>query len=58
MYMILRGQVTIYIQYANNTGSDVNKSPQVGAQTKAADHDQFSTRKQYGTFVCSLGKNK
>ena len=69
MYILLRGQVTIFIQYANKTEDTDEKArpkskqePSTPDKTAPAaltpvEHDEpESVRKRLGTFVCSLGK--
>lgn len=69
MYILLRGQVTIFIQYANKTEDTDEKArpktkqePSTPHQTAPAaltpvEHDEPEcVRKRLGTFVCSLGK--
>ena len=64
MYIVLRGQVTIFIQYANKTEDVDDRSTKPKQEPPKSDQtgppgvpeDTESARKRLGTYVCSLGR--
>ncbi len=52
MYILLRGQITIYILYASKADGDDDNSNQPVLTAKASE----GLRQQLGTFVCHLGE--
>ena len=64
MYIVLRGQVTIFIQYANKTEDVDEKATKTKQEAPKSDEtgppvvaeDTESARKRLGTYVCSLGR--
>ena len=69
MYILLRGQVTIFIQYATKTEDTDERPPKPKPEPTAPDQaaptapapasakeESELIRKRLGTYVCSLGK--